>query len=74
MNGVKALSFKEGVAMIQAVHPSFIDLSGAVSKISAALYEAGINILEVTTSKATVNVFIEENKLRSAMEAIGEVL
>jgi aspartokinase len=34
---------------------------------------SGINIIEVTTSKATINVFIEENQLKKATEAINHV-
>jgi aspartokinase len=56
--------------MLQVSHPTFVDSPGGVARISTALSRAGINILEVTTSKATINVFIEENKLRSAKEAI----
>jgi len=68
--GFKAISHREHVAMLQVSHPTFVDSPGSVARISTALSQAGINILEVTTSKATINVFIEENKLRSAKEAI----
>jgi aspartate kinase len=68
--GFKAISHRENVAMLQVSHPTFVDSPGGVARISTALSQAGINILEVTTSKATINVFIEENRLRSAKEAI----
>jgi len=32
-----------------------------------------INIVEVTTSKATINVFIEESQLKKAKEAIDNI-
>ena len=73
VKGFKAISHRENVAMLQINHPTFIDSPGGVAKISSALSQEGINIIEVTTSKATINVFIEENQLRKAKEAIGDV-
>ncbi len=71
--GFKAISHREKVAELQISDPAFIDSPGGVAKISTALSQADINILEVTTSKATINVFIEENKIKSAKEAIENV-
>jgi len=59
--------------MLQVTHPMFIDSPGGVAKISSALSREAINILEVTTSKATINVFIEENQLKRAKDAISNV-
>jgi aspartate kinase len=73
VKGFKAISHRENVAMLQINHPMFIDSPGGVAKISSALSREGINIIEVTTSKATINVFIEENQLKRAMEAINDV-
>ena len=69
----KAISHRENVAMLQINHPTFIDSPGGVAKISTALSREGINIIEVTTSKATINVFIEANQLKNAKEAINDV-
>ena len=71
--GVKTISHREGVAMLQISHPMFIDSPGGVAKISNALSQQHINIIEITTSKATINVFIEENQLKRAKEAISNV-
>jgi aspartate kinase len=71
--GFKAISHRENVASLQVSHPTFVDSPGGVAKISTALSQNGINILEVTTSKATINVFIEENQLKKATEAINHV-
>jgi len=71
--GFKAISHRENVAMFQISHPLFIDSPGGVAKISSALSREGINIIEATTSKATINVFIEENQLKRAKEAISDV-
>ena len=72
VKGFKAISHRENVAMLQINHPTFIDSPGGVAKISSTLSQEGINIIEVTTSKATINVFIEENQLKRAMEAIND--
>jgi len=69
----KALSHRENVALLQIRHPMFVDSPGGVARISTALSQSGINIIEVTTSKATINVFIEENQLKKATEAISHV-
>jgi len=62
--GFKAVSHRENVAMLQVRHPTFIESPGGVAALSTALSQRGINIIEVTTSKATINVFIEENQLK----------
>jgi aspartokinase len=59
--------------MLQISHPTFVDSPGGVAAISNALSQHGINIIEVTTSKATINVFIEEYQLNRAKEAISHV-
>ncbi len=74
LEGLKAISHREKVAMLQISHPSFVDSPGGVAEISLALSRSGINIIEVTTSKTTINVFIEENQLQKASEVINHVL
>jgi aspartate kinase len=69
----KAVSHRENVAMLQVSHPAFIESPGGVAALSTALSQQGINIIEVTTSKATINVFIEENQLNKAKDAINNV-
>jgi aspartate kinase len=71
--GFKAVSHRENVAMLQVSHPTFIESPGGVAALSNALSRQDINIIEVTTSKATINVFIEENQLNKAKEAISNV-
>lgn len=73
VNSFKAISHREKVAMLQVSHPTFIDSPGGVAKISSALSQETINIIEVTTSKATINVFIEEKQISRAVEAINNV-
>jgi aspartate kinase len=74
MKNLKAISHRENVAMLQISHPVFIDSPGGIARISSALSRAGINIIEVTTSKATINVFIEESQIKRAKEAIENVV
>ena len=69
----KAVSHRENVALLQVRHPTFIESPGGVAVMSTALSQKDINIIEVTTSKATINVFIEENQLKRAKEAISNV-
>ena len=73
IRGFKAISHKENISLLQITHPTYIDSPGGVSLISSTLSRASINILEITTSKATINVFIEEKQLKSAKEAIKNV-
>lgn len=73
IKGLKAISHLEKVAMLQVSHPAFVDSPGGVAQIGMALSQSGINIIEVTTSKTTINVFIEENQLQKATEAIKHV-
>jgi len=73
IQGFKAISHRESVAMLQVSHPMFIDSPGGVAKISTALSQQSINIIEITTSKAAINVFIEESRLKRAKEAISNV-
>jgi aspartate kinase len=69
----KAVSHRENVAILQVSHPTFIESPGGVADLSNALSRQGINIIEVTTSKATINVFIEEKQLNKAKDAIRNV-
>ncbi|MEM2972240.1 MAG: aspartate kinase [Candidatus Bathyarchaeia archaeon] len=70
----KAVSLRESVSAIEAVNPDFIDSPGWVAKISGTLAEKGINILEVTTSKATINVFLDEKDLEKALKTIKDII
>ena len=70
----KALSHKDNISLMQISHPMFIDSPGGVAMISNALNQASINIIEITTSKATINVFIEGKQLKCAKEAIKNAI
>lgn len=69
----KAVSCRDQVAMVEVTHPVFIDSPGWVAKVTSTLASKGINIIEVTTSKATINLFIEGRGLKDALKAVGGV-
>jgi len=70
----KAVSHVDGVGMVEVTHPAFIDSPGWVARIAETLASRGINILEITTSKATINVFIDEERLKDAFNAVGDAV
>jgi aspartate kinase len=73
-NSFKAISYKEKIGMIQIINPIFIESPGWVAKIAEALASRNINIIEVTTSKAAINVFIDEDKIEEALRLIKKSL
>jgi aspartate kinase len=70
---LKAISHQDNLAMIELTHPSFVDSPGWIAKITGALASRNINITEVTTSKATINIFIDRMITEDAMQAVNEV-
>lgn len=70
----KALSCRGNVGMIELTHPVFIDSPGWVARVSNILASSGINIIEITTSKATINIFIDESRLEDAVKAVRDHL
>ncbi|MEM2110311.1 MAG: aspartate kinase [Candidatus Bathyarchaeia archaeon] len=74
LNISKALSFRNNVGHIEVTHPVFIDSPGWIAKISGVLASRNINIIEITTSKATINIFIDESKLEDAVKVVRDVL
>ena len=70
----KALSCRSNVGLIELTHPAFIDSPGWIAKISEALASEKINIIEITTSKSTINIFIDESKIEDAIKAVRDTL
>lgn len=70
IDGFKGVSIKENIGVIEVLSPEFIESPGWVAKISNALAEKGINIVEISSSKATIAVFLEEKDMEKALEAI----
>jgi aspartate kinase len=70
----KAVSCRNNVSMIKLMHPIFIDSPGWVAKVTGALASKEINIIEITTSKASINIFIDESRLDEAIRAVRDSL
>jgi aspartate kinase len=70
----KAVSSRESVSAIELVNPDFIDSPGWIAKISRLLAIKGINIIEMTTSKAAINVFVDEKRLDETLKAIRDLV
>ncbi|MEM2029695.1 MAG: ACT domain-containing protein, partial [Candidatus Bathyarchaeia archaeon] len=71
---IKALSCLTNVGLIEVSHPVFVDSPGWVAKIAGALASKGINIIEITTSKSTISIFIEEAKIKEAINVVRDAL
>ena len=71
---IKALSCLANVGLIEVFHPIFVDSPGWVAKITNALASKGINIIEVTTSKAVISIFIDERKVKEAVKVVRDAL
>ncbi|MCX8171028.1 MAG: aspartate kinase [Candidatus Bathyarchaeota archaeon] len=74
LSDVKALSCLTNIGLIEVSHPIFVDSPGWVAKIASALASKGINIIEITTSKATINIFISEARIKEAINVVRDAL
>jgi aspartate kinase len=70
----KAISCLPKVGLVEISHPIFVDSPGWVAKIANALSSKVINIIEVATSKATINIFIDEAKIEEAVKVVRDAL
>jgi len=70
----KAISSRDSVSVMELVNPDFIDSPGYIAKISRLLADKGINIIEMTTSKAAINIFVDEKRLDEALKAISDLV
>ena len=70
----KALSCRRNVGLIELTHPVFVDSPGWIAKISGALASEKINIIEITTSKSTINIFIDESRIGNAIKVVRDTL
>ncbi len=74
LSSIKALSCLANVGLIEIFHPIFVDSPGWIAKISNALASRNINIIEVTTSKAAISIFIDERKVKEAVKVVRDAL
>jgi len=70
----KAVSSRGTVGMIELTHPIFIDSPGWVAKVSGVLATKNINIIEITTSTASIIIFIDESRLDDAARAVRDII
>ncbi len=70
----KALSLRANVGLIELTHPSFVDSPGSVARVSGALASKNINIIEVTSSKATISIFVDEKVIDDALKVVRDVI
>jgi len=70
----KALSCRTNVGLIELNDPVFVDSPGWIAKISGALASEHMNIIEVTTSKSTINIFVDESKIEDAVKVVRDAL
>ncbi|HDI12269.1 MAG TPA: aspartate kinase [Candidatus Bathyarchaeota archaeon] len=73
LEGFKGVSLKENVSALEIINPDFIESPEWIAKISSALAEKGINILEISSSKATITIFLDEDYLDKALEAVEAI-
>ena len=69
----KALSLRANVGLVELTHPSFVDSPGSVAKVSGALAAKNINIIEVTSSKATISIFVDEKVIDDALKVVRNI-
>jgi len=74
LNLSKALSVRSNVGLVELTHPAFIDSPGWIAKISSLLSSKNINIIEMTTSKATINIFVDESQIDDAVKVLRDAL
>jgi aspartate kinase len=74
LNMGKALSSRSNVGLIELTQPIFIDSPGWIAKISGALASKNINIIEITTSKSTINIFVDESKIENAAKVVRDAI
>ena len=70
----KALSLRANVGLIELTHPAFVDSPGWIAKVSGALASKNINIIEVTSSKATISIFVDEKVIEDALKVVRDVI
>ena len=70
--GSDTITVNKDVAKISIVGAGMQTHSGVASKMFEALYEAGINILAISTSEIKISVVIDKNEANRAVEAIHD--
>ncbi|MBS3817254.1 MAG: hypothetical protein KGY76_06795 [Candidatus Thermoplasmatota archaeon] len=74
MSEFKAISHREDVGRIEITHPKFVDNPGWVTNITEIFSLKNINIIEITTSKATINIYMDEEQVDDAVLSVKQIL
>ncbi|MEM3185470.1 MAG: hypothetical protein QXQ39_02160 [Conexivisphaerales archaeon] len=71
-NGIKAVSGRRGIGCISIVHPYLVEQPGAVAKVATLLSLNGINIYEITSSKGSLTLFLDEPVMDKALTLLSK--
>ena len=63
----------QGCAKVSAVGAGMTGVPGVVSRITGALYQTGIDILQATDSHTTIWVLVREEEMNGAIKALHDV-
>ena len=74
VRGFKAVTSRDTLGLIEIDSPNIIDTPGVISTISQGIADAGISIIEMTTSGAGVSVVVEYGDLEACSEIFNRVL
>jgi aspartate kinase len=70
----KAVSSRERVGMIELMHPVFINSPEWTAKLSGALASRNVNVIEITTNRSSINIFVDESQLDYAIKAVRDAI
>ncbi|MBN2518390.1 MAG: aspartate kinase [Candidatus Altiarchaeota archaeon] len=65
---VLSITSTKDIGLVYVSSPDFLDEPGVLGKITGAIGEAGFNILEVTTSKSQIMVFVNYKNIDAVYE------
>jgi aspartate kinase len=70
--GGRGITHRPRVAMVSIFGPDFRQTPGVAGMMHAALADAGINILSISTSMSSVNCVIDQARLDDAVAALKD--
>jgi len=70
----KAVSSRERVAMIQLTGPMLINSPRWNEKLTDALMSKSLDIIEITTNRASTNIFVDESQLEYAIRVVRNLV
>lgn len=73
-NAFRAIATQDKIGLVSVTHPVFVDSPGGIAKVSSILFSKNINIIEMSTSKATIGAFVPESRLAEAKLVLSEAL